>query len=71
MLCISLWRYREYPVDKSAMMVTGSASKGFQSVDFGCRKSRAIKKYDYVKKFIDFFNPARVADRKGGLAGDL
>ena len=71
MLCMSLWRLREYPVDKSALVVTNGVSKGFQSVDFGWLKSGAIKKYDYVKKFIDFLNPALLADLNGGLTGDL
>lgn len=71
MLCMSLWRQGEYPVDKSVLAVTNGVSKGFQSVAFVCLSSGAIKKYDYVKKFIDFLNPAPVADLNGGLTGDL
>jgi hypothetical protein len=52
MLCMVLWRYREYPVDKSVACTENGSSKGFWLIDFSCLKIRPIKKYYRVKLCI-------------------
>ena len=67
MLCMSLWRQREYPVDKLASAGATGASKGLRRIDFALIESLPIKKYYFVKKFIKFLNRDPAADPNGGL----
>ena len=36
MLCMDLWRLREYPVDKSRFLARNRDSKGFRIIDLTC-----------------------------------
>lgn len=71
MLCMSLWRQREYPVDKLASAGAAGASKGLCRIDFTLIESLLIKKYYYVKKCIKILNQDSAADPNGGLQCDL
>ena len=56
MLCMVLWRLREYPVDKSEFISTNGASNGSWLFDFLHLKNTLIKKYYFVKKCIKKLN---------------
>ena len=66
MLCMSLWRYREYPVDKLAFIARNGVSKGFWLIDFIYLEISLIKKYYFVKKFIkNMYKPITVKSNSG------
>jgi len=44
MLCMDLWRLREYPVDKLLFKAEKRASKGFRWIDLLSRRFTDIKK---------------------------
>ena len=52
MLCMDLWREREYPVDKLRPAATRGISAGFQDIDFSDYEKLQIKNYYQVKNVI-------------------
>jgi hypothetical protein len=46
MLCMVLWRWGEYPVDKSWFMARNRVSKGYWFIHLTCLSFVLIKKYD-------------------------
>jgi len=52
MLCMDLWRLREYPVDKLLFKAEKRASKGFRWNDLSPCRFEGIKKFYKVKKCI-------------------
>ena len=56
MLCMVLWRHREYPVDKSGFITANGVSNGSWLFDYFYLINTRIKKYYFVKKCIKKMN---------------
>jgi hypothetical protein len=67
MLCIVLWRGREYPVDKSDFIAVNGVSNGSWLFDCPYLKNKRIKKYYFVKKCIKKMYRCPLASARTGV----